>query len=142
MRLHSIWTLLLIGVEWMSREKPAPIDMSGKQACQLMPNPNFLSRKDFLDDEDKLVDISAKISKITKEELQMPGSSKKELKTVLAFKNATKRLVLNKTNIVNVKSHYGEPLVDWIGKPVTLYFDPTVKFGRDTVGGVRIRKKR
>lgn len=119
-----------------------PVDVSDKQACQLLPNPHFLSRSDFIDKGGDLVDRKVDISGITKEELQLPGSSKKELKVVLAFKDRTKRLVLNKTNIVNVKSHYGEALVDWIGKPVTLYFDPAVKFGRDTVGGVRIRKKR
>lgn len=124
--------------------KQAPVDVSDKQACQLLPNPHFLSRSDFIDGDGNLVDRAVVIRErgITKEELQLPGSSKKELKVVLAFKDRTKRLVLNKTNIVNIKSHYGEALVDWIGKPVTLYFDPTVKFGRDTVGGVRIRKKR
>jgi len=34
---------------------------------------------------------------------------------------------------------YGDDTDGWSAKPVTLWWDPSVKFGRDTVGGVRVR---
>ena len=34
---------------------------------------------------------------------------------------------------------YGPYLENWVGKKITLYVDPTVKFGKDTTGGVRVR---
>ena len=86
----------------MSKQTPKPVDVSDKQACQLLPNAHFLSRSDFIDKAGNLVDRKADISGITKEELQLPGSSKTELKVVLAFRDRTKRLVLNKINIVNI----------------------------------------
>jgi hypothetical protein len=29
----------------------------------------------------------------------------------------------------------------WIGKKIEIYYDPTVKFGKETVGGIRISPK-
>ena len=34
---------------------------------------------------------------------------------------------------------YGRYVEDWIGKRITLYVDPTVTFGRETTGGIRVR---
>jgi hypothetical protein len=34
---------------------------------------------------------------------------------------------------------YGRYVQDWIGKPIALYVDPTVQFGRETTGGIRVR---
>ena len=31
---------------------------------------------------------------------------------------------------------------EWVGMAVQLYFDPTVKFGKERVGGIRIRQKK
>lgn len=33
---------------------------------------------------------------------------------------------------------WGDEAANWSGKRVTLYLDPTVRFGSDTVGGIRI----
>ena len=33
---------------------------------------------------------------------------------------------------------WGDEAADWIGRRVTLYTDPTVSFGKDKVGGIRI----
>ena len=35
---------------------------------------------------------------------------------------------------------YKTPYIeDWRGRSIQIYYDPTVKFGRETVGGLRIR---
>jgi hypothetical protein len=34
---------------------------------------------------------------------------------------------------------YGEMVEGWVGKAVTLYFDPTIKVGKERVGGIRVR---
>lgn len=34
---------------------------------------------------------------------------------------------------------YGPYLEEWVGKRITLYVDPNVKFGKDKTGGVRVR---
>jgi hypothetical protein len=121
------------------------IDMTDKKACQLIPNPDFLGESDFLSDDGKYREIKIAIATVTQEELQLPGRSAKASKIVIGFKTgkgaAKKRLVCNKTNVRAIKSHYGREVCDWVGKAVTLYFDPSVKFGRETVGGVRIRPK-
>lgn len=109
---------------------------------QLHPNPDFLGEADFIDKATgELREFVLVIKGIAQEELQLPGRSAKEQKIVLAFEKAKKRLVLNKTNAAAIKTHWGKWTKEWRGKSVTLYFDPTVKFGRETVGGVRIRGK-
>ena len=35
------------------------------------------------------------------------------------------------------KNEYGIDTDKWIGKKITLYFDPSVRFGKETPGGVR-----
>lgn len=35
-------------------------------------------------------------------------------------------------------SAWGDEATEWVGRKVTLYLDPTVRFGRDEVGGIRI----
>ena len=61
-------------------------------------------------------------------------------KPVIHFREAgMKTFGLNQTNWDVLESAYGKHTEEWIGKPVELYHDPGVKFGRETVGGVRIR---
>jgi len=61
-----------------------------------------------------------------------------EHKLVLTFTNGSKWL----TNITNCSfmTHMfrSNAPADWVGKRVTLQFDPTVKFGKDVVGGIRV----
>ncbi len=45
----------------------------------------------------------------------------------------------NITNCAYMSHLFGTKIVaDWVGHRVTLAFDPTVKFGKDTVGGIRV----
>jgi hypothetical protein len=117
------------------------VDLSDKVAAQLYLNSDFLAEGDFIGDDGKYREFTLTIARITRDELQLPGRSSKESKVVLAFEGATKRLVCNKTNVHAIKSHYGKQVADWISKKITVKYDPSVKFGRDTVGGVRVKGK-
>lgn len=50
-----------------------------------------------------------------------------------------KPMILNATNSRTIKNLTGSPYIDdWNNIPVTVYVDPNVRFGRDTVEGLRI----
>lgn len=117
------------------------VDLSDKVAAQLYLNESFLAEGDFIGPNGEYREYTLKISAVTMDDLQLPGRSDKASKVVLAFEGRKKRLVANKTNVVAIKSHYGKHVKDWIGKTVTVFYNPSVKFGRATVGGVRIRGK-
>jgi len=93
----------------------------------------------FIDESDLPKDANVTISAVAVEKLTRPGGDQED-KVVMAFEGKNKKLVLNKTNAIRVAKLYGNNTEDWIGKAITLYFDPSVKFGRATVGGVRIRE--
>lgn len=96
----------------------------------------------FIDESDLPEDRTVEIESIAVESLQLPGASSKESKVVIRFKGATKGLVANKTNAVRISKMYGKETNDWVGKRITLYFDPNVKFGGAKVGGVRVRESK
>ncbi|HUX00817.1 MAG TPA: hypothetical protein VMY35_07540 [Phycisphaerae bacterium] len=50
-----------------------------------------------------------------------------------------KTFPLNQTNWATIEAIYGEESDAWKGRPIELYLDPGVKFGLETVGGVRVR---
>ena len=62
-------------------------------------------------------------------------------KVVLHFmEKGVKPMVLNKTNSKTMAKLAKSPMMEcWKGTMVQIYYDPTIKFGRDVVGGVRIR---
>jgi len=117
------------------------IDLTDKQVSQLYLNDDFLGEGDFVGADGQYREFTLVISAVTMDELQLPGRSEHQSKVVLAFDGAKKRLVLNKTNSAAIKSHHGKHVKDWIGKSVTVFYNPAVKFGRKTVGGVRIKAK-
>lgn len=125
----------------MSEQKPKPIDLTDKVAAQLYLNDKFLAEGDFIGPDGKYREYKMKITAVVMEELQLPGRKEKVSKVVLSFDGAKKRLVANKTNVVAIKSHYGKHVKDWIGQFVDVFFNPHVKFGKKTTGGVRIRAK-
>jgi hypothetical protein len=54
---------------------------------------------------------------------------------------ALKPMILNATNSKMLKDITGSPFIDdWNGVPVTVYVDPSVRFGRETVEGLRIAR--
>jgi len=59
-------------------------------------------------------------------------------KLVLTMTDGTKWLT-NVTNCTYLERMFEEKEpVAWVGKRVTLQFDPNVKFGKDVVGGIRV----
>jgi len=61
-------------------------------------------------------------------------------KPVMHFREeGLKPFVLNQTNWQTIEEAYGEESDAWRGKPIELYHDPGVMFGREKVGGVRVR---
>jgi len=118
-----------------------PVDLSDKVAAQLYLNDDFLAEGDFIGDDGRYREFVLTVKAVTMDELQLPGRSTKESKVVLAFDKAKKRLVCNRTNVKAIKSHHGKHVKDWLGKKVTVFYNPSIKFGRETVGGVRIKPK-
>ena len=58
-------------------------------------------------------------------------------KGVLHFEENIKPWIVSKEKLMPIKNKYGLETDKWIGKKITLYFDPTIRFGRETTGGVR-----
>jgi hypothetical protein len=108
-------------------------EMSGHWK-KLVSDPKFLGEADLIGQPE----IVATISIVTKDMVQN-GSGKSE-KTVVYFVENVKPMVLNVTNSKRIAKLAGSPLVEkWTGTRVQIYFDPSVKFAGDTVGGVRVR---
>lgn len=63
-----------------------------------------------------------------------------QLKGVLHFKEQVKPLILNVTNGKAIAKLYGKDMDGWIGKPITLYYDPSVRAMGQRVGGTRVKK--
>lgn len=118
------------------------VDLSDKVAAQLYLNDDFLAEGDFIGSDGNYREYELTIKAVTRDDLQLPGRSNTESKVVLAFGEAKKRMVCNKTNVAAIKSQHGKAVKDWIGKKITVRYDPSVKFGRETVGGVRVKGKR
>ena len=61
-------------------------------------------------------------------------------KLVLHFKaDKLKPWIVNSTNWQTIEDSYGDDTDGWIGKPIEVYVDPNVMFGKKKVGGVRVR---
>jgi hypothetical protein len=73
------------------------------------------------------------------EELMGRGQGRNEAKCFLWFNETLKGLQLNKTRVAILEMAYGPDSTLWVGKRVRLSFDPTVIFGGQAVGGVRLQ---
>jgi hypothetical protein len=71
------------------------------------------------------------------EELVGRGS-RQDLKCFLWFSDHAKGLQLNKSRVAVLELAYGPDSDLWMGKRVRLSFDPTVVFGGQAVGGVKL----
>jgi hypothetical protein len=72
-----------------------------------------------------------------------PGKKKTEVfltveSTIGTFDGA-KDMTLNKSNMTTLLSGLGSNPNSWKGREIGLYFDPTVKFGNDVVGGMKVK---
>lgn len=59
----------------------------------------------------------------------------------LEFEGKEKRMILNATNRKALVRLFGANTSGWIGQPINLYVDTDVRFGAETVSGIRIRNK-
>lgn len=65
---------------------------------------------------------------------------KPEEKLVLRFRGRDKGLVCNVTNFDTIEMMYGDETDEWVGQPITLYTDHTVKFAGKKAPGIRVRQ--
>jgi len=83
-------------------------------------------------------DFTLTIDKVVNEELVMQGG-RKEIKPIVYFKEAKKKLVLNVTNADIIADNFKEPIYrKWSGKKITLY-TTTTKLGRKIVDCIRVK---
>ena len=86
-----------------------------------------------------LPNLDAKITVTIKAyDIEVIRTQKGEIKKgVLHFEENIKPWIVSKEKLTPIKNKYGLDTDKWIGKKITLYFDPLVKFGREVTGGVR-----
>lgn len=100
-----------------------------------LTNPNYLGEYSLVNGQD----LTVTIDYVKKETITGP-TGKKEEAVVAHLLNGVKPFILNKTNMKQITKLTGTPLIEnWQGKSIFVYFDPTIKFGRETLGGLRIR---
>jgi hypothetical protein len=75
------------------------------------------------------------ITRITSEQV----GDDRDQKFAMHFQGNLKPLLLNKTNTRIMVALYGADSDGWLGKTIQLYNDPTIGFGGQITGGVRVR---
>ena len=94
-------------------------------------------RKDDLDDA-----IGGEVLTIRKVTEELVGQDQ-ESKWALNWKEKEFRpMLLNKTNIRLLSAMFGDETDDWLGQEVEVYHDPTISYGGQLVGGLRVRPPR
>lgn len=75
---------------------------------------------------------------LTIKNLSLEEVGKGDTRWVLWFNEKVKGLALNVTKIKLLEAAYGQESDDWLGKKVKLSLDPTVMFGTQQVGGIKL----
>ena len=100
-------------------------------------NPNYLGGYSLEPGKDIVLTI-----KQVRQEIVTGVGGKQEECVVCYWQENEKPMILNKTNTDMIAKLLKTPYIEkWPGHRVQIYFDPSVKFGNDTPGGLRIRKK-
>ena len=108
-----------------------------KTPWKKLQNKDYLGECDFLPGQE----ITVTIASITTSEVIGDGG-KKSTKPIMKFVEPVKPLIANTVNFKRITKLLGSKYIeDWIGKQIILYGDPSVKFGGETVGGVRVKGK-
>jgi hypothetical protein len=95
----------------------------------------YLKQADFPDP------LIVTVSKIGQVNIAKEGDQP-EMKWAVRFKEFTKPMLLNSTNIKLLEKACGsDDTDDWLGKEVIVYTDESVSFGGQVVGGLRIRRQ-
>jgi hypothetical protein len=103
-----------------------------KNSYKAYRNSNYFSRDNYPTEP-------VTTEEIREEEIASPGAKAKQ-KLVAYFHGYDQGLVLNDTNcaVLAGMAHSDNP-ADWVGLRIEIFFLPTVKFGKETVGGLRVR---
>ena len=83
---------------------------------------------------------TVRIVRVYPEHIENDGGGK-DLKGIvhIRWSDGEGEWVLNKTNAILCEACFGTPEIgEWEGRLVTLHFDKTVRFGRETPGGIRV----
>lgn len=67
------------------------------------------------------------------------GQRGTEVKTIATFTSNVKPWIVNKGNAKRLVALFGDDSDGWIGKSIEIYTDPTVEFGGEITGGLRLR---
>ena len=78
-------------------------------------------------------------SVVRNNDVPMDGGRKEKELFSIAFKGASKQLILNATNRRTLSQAYGASTKNWIGKRVAIYVQEDVKMAGKTVSGLRLR---
>ena len=101
-------------------------------------NPDYLGGYSLDPGQDKILTIG----QVKKELVVGPGGKKEEC-IVCHWQENEKPMILNNINCKTISKMLGTPYIEhWAGHAVQIYFDPKVKFGGETTGGLRIRDKK
>lgn len=93
--------------------------------------------EDFIEEKKSLIQTISHV----KQEINVSVAGKKGSFNIAYFKSNIKPLVLNATNSAVMKQLTGSVFVeDWNNVDVELYVEKNIRFGRDVVDGVRIKK--
>ena len=104
-----------------------------------MPKTSEMMNSKFLKKEDVGRGVLVTVTGCTRQNVAMPNQPAK-MRWCLAFAELDKPMVLNATNIALAEQATGSDDTDvWIGKKLVLYNDPSIMFGTERVGGIRIR---
>jgi len=93
---------------------------------------NWLGKEDVMSGS-----MALTITKVENGEVKSEHGS--EVWPIMWFRETKKQLILKPTNWGLVESLHGPESDDWAGKTIEVFHDPTVMFGSDRVGGLRIR---
>ncbi len=87
----------------------------------------------------------AKVEKYTpriRRQIKQPDGTYKDEKVkrlAVSFVGKRKRWLAGTVSHEVLKGMYGPYIEDWVGKRISLYFDPSVMFGKTRTGGIRVR---
>jgi hypothetical protein len=108
-----------------------------------VPKTSEMIESQFLKKEDVGEDGTV----VTVQDVQRINVAKKgdtpEYRWTMKFREFEKPMVINSTNIKLTEKALGsDDSDDWLGKKLIVYNDPNVTFGKDLVGGIRIKAHR
>ena len=109
--------------------------MQEKTHWKKLHNPNYFGCYCFKGDEDIILTV-----KNVEKELVKDDKGRDSECMIIHFTEDVKPFICNKTNAKMIEKLYKTPYVEeWGGHKLQFYADRNVRFGRDTVEGVRIR---